>query len=1769
LAADGGTLSLAAAWSNAGKIVVNNSTLNLGGSFTTDGIGNIDRTGGTINLVGLLDNTDRRLSLDAVLGSWNLGAGGTLRKGKLVTSDGEALRVTGGTLEGLTLGETVGELTASATVQGNSGAFFVTGNLTFTNGSLLDLGNPMILDGDQTLGGDGEIRFRGSGGITNHHQTTFGPGLTIHRGDANSSDINMVGGSITNRGTIRSEVVGGRIRVTGNPGASFTNAIGGMVAAEGGTLTLLSAWSNAGQIAVNHGTLNLGGSFTTEGLGAYSRTAGTINLVGLLDNTGSTFALDATTGSWNLDVANSFDSPELRGGNLVTSGGAALVSKHNSGTLNGVTLGGAIGGVPASATVQSGSNLGLTVTGGLTFTNGSLVDLANNGGMTLVGDQTLGGDGEIRLRGAFGAISNNHQTTFGPGLTIRSDANTAAINMVSGSITNQGTIRAEAGQLLVAGNAGTSFTNAAGGVVAAAGGTLVFNDIFHQATTNYAAGTLTGGTWQAIGNSTLRITGADITTNAATIVLDGAGARLTRDAISTSALTNLATNAAAGNLTLRNGANRATAGSFTNNGSLTVGPASTFTTNGAFTQDNAASLAVEIGGAPASGQLGRLVTTGTAALDGALDVRRVSGYGPEPGLTFPILSFANRTGDFDVKTGLTVDGIQFFEAVYDATSLTLNSLAVPADLAFVSVSPPATIIPGQQVSVPYTVQNRTGTPVVGDWIDSLYLSADGLLDPSDVLLGRVEHQGGLAGNTSYMETLTAIVPALAEGDYRVIVLADSRRLVPQGNHANDAGGSAGTTALSVPLLSLGEAFSGTIAHGQDLYFRFDLAAGRDVRIAADYAAAPAAEFVQRYASLPDRATYDQAAPNLFDLHPRMLLVTPLAGRHYVLLHGREGSGAGQPFTIRADFAPLIVSTIAPNHGSNAGQATVKVTGSGFTPSTAVNLVSGATTRVATAVQFVDGSTLFATFDLKNLAPGAFDVQVLEAAQTAAAAGAFTVSSRAPGRVRTYVSSPGFVRPGTTAIVRIGYFNDGDTDLPAPLLTLRADNATLRFPGDGEFRGSELQVLGVNREGPAGILPPGFHGSTTLEFRALELRTETRGNPYRLNLFVVDSPNDLMDWDAQKEGSRPNHIPADAWDALWDNFITAAGPTVGDYQALMGGSATALSRLGIYTADPGRLFAFELLKADAAAPMPTLGAALDVSFPAPGLPLTLGRAFLQSISGRYGLGALGRGWMHDWETGLADDGQGNVTILSEGYPRLFVRQPNGTYAGALGDFGSLTLAAGVYRLRESDGSVTAFSLSGRLEYVEDRNGNRIAAGYTGSQLTSLTHANGTGLTLAYNTQGRLSQVADPAGRVVAYRYDAAGEHLLEVTDPAGTTQFSYLTGLGAAREHALASITFPDGANVFYDYDSRGRLVGQRRDGGADSFTLAYDAAGGMTLTDALGNATQFLLDEEAQVNQIRNPLGQLDQFRYDAAGQLVRAAAPGSAAASYRYDARGNLAGLVNPMGHRTEMGYDPTFNQLSRLQDARDNITTYSYDVRGNHKVTTYPDGTTEQSTYDSRGNLIRSVNRRGQAIDYTFDPRGLLTRKTFSDGSQVDYTYDAHGNLLTATDARGSTAFEYDAADRPTKVTYPGGRFLQYSYDAGGRRTRTVDQGGFAVNYAYDAAGRLAGLRDEGGAVIAAYAYNLAGRLTREDQGNGAFTTYEYDTAGQLLHLVHHAPGGSVSARFDYAYDVLGRVTSTTTLEGTTTYAYDAINSSLRSICLAAGALATSTMRSATGLR
>src|SRR5439155_19927447 len=72
---------------------------------------------------------------------------------------------------------------------------------------------------------------------------------------------------------------------------NLRNMPGGSITIAGGVLNLDGNWRNEGSISLGDAALFLGGTFSFDDLGAFSRTGGTVYLTGVLDNTGQTFTL--------------------------------------------------------------------------------------------------------------------------------------------------------------------------------------------------------------------------------------------------------------------------------------------------------------------------------------------------------------------------------------------------------------------------------------------------------------------------------------------------------------------------------------------------------------------------------------------------------------------------------------------------------------------------------------------------------------------------------------------------------------------------------------------------------------------------------------------------------------------------------------------------------------------------------------------------------------------------------------------------------------------------------------------------------------------------------------------------------------------------------------------------------------------------------------------------------------------------------------------------------------------------------------------------------------------------------------------------------------------------------------------------------------------------------------------------------------------------------------------------------------------------------------
>jgi hypothetical protein len=329
-------------WTNSSIISVTNSTVNLAGTFSLNQVGTFNRSGGTVNLTGTLNNTNTTLTLDGPGSSWVL-YNGAIRGGTLLATNGASLIAnSSGTLDGVTVN---GTLDVGNSI--NGGWLYIQNGLTL-NGTML-VGNPtngwygyVNFTQTETLSGNATVNFGNSGCcnalrlVNGSTMLTLGPNVVVqgHSGQVGSSPCCFGGPQnvvVLNQGLILANVNGGTIAVNGapvlNPGAmlmvsggslniNYLTNVTGLAASGGGTLTLngnynittpltlLNStltlngnWTNASTINVTNTTVNLGGAFTLANLGTFNRGNGTVNLTGILNNTNTTLTLDGTNNS--------------------------------------------------------------------------------------------------------------------------------------------------------------------------------------------------------------------------------------------------------------------------------------------------------------------------------------------------------------------------------------------------------------------------------------------------------------------------------------------------------------------------------------------------------------------------------------------------------------------------------------------------------------------------------------------------------------------------------------------------------------------------------------------------------------------------------------------------------------------------------------------------------------------------------------------------------------------------------------------------------------------------------------------------------------------------------------------------------------------------------------------------------------------------------------------------------------------------------------------------------------------------------------------------------------------------------------------------------------------------------------------------------------------------------------------------------------------------------------------------------------------------------
>lgn len=531
--------------------------------------------------------------------------------------------------------------------------------------------------------------------------------------------------------------------------------------------------------------------------------------------------------------------------------------------------------------------------------------------------------------------------------------------------------------------------------------------------------------------------------------------------------------------------------------------------------------------------------------------------------------------------------------------------------------------------------------------------------------------------------------------------------------------------------------------------------------------------------------------------------------------------------------------------------------------------------------------------------------------------------------------------------------------------------------------------------------------------------------------------------------------------------------------------------------------------------------VDIDLGGP-LPLRFVRRYAAFLSddGRVA-SPLGPNWMHDFELQLTLPDSETIEIIYFGGQVLRFTRDAGT-----GDWQltaplkvpfQLKLAGNQFRLMDPSrnrvyafGNNTAAPVSfGRLESIEDRNGNRLDIAYQlflgGSRtIDTITDSLGRTLTFSY-TNTELTGLSDGI-RTLSFGY--TGGNLTAATDALGqTTSYQYDTS--TSHGPLLTAIVRPEGNAPFTQtYDSNGR-VSQQQDAFGSPIDIALDTPepGQTTVTD-LDGSTVFDHDPFAGAAiEVQDRSGESARIGYDAASRPTAL-----------FDRNTGMAQGVTRRSHHPESG------KLASLTDAEGNTTTFSYQLQtqtfgaGAEQVSfnfynlvqiDYADGNNLLFLHDASGNVITFLNPLGVSTSLTYNNQGLRTAIQGPDGGILSLDYNADGTLRSRADgASDDTLYEYDALKRlirilPPQTGEPAPPEITISYDARDRITSITDARGQQTSYTYDGNDNLIAVQDPDGQTTQ-YNLDLLDEVNMITNRLGATRTRTFDALRRLASTI-----------------------------------------------------------------
>ena len=445
----------------------------------------------------------------------------------------------------------------------------------------------------------------------------------------------------------------------------------------------------------------------------------------------------------------------------------------------------------------------------------------------------------------------------------------------------------------------------------------------------------------------------------------------------------------------------------------------------------------------------------------------------------------------------------------------------PSDLIVQNVSHPDSVFLGYTIdSLKWIVRNNSSNAAQGISSDGMYLSATNILDSTATLIGiknKTINMLPLANDTLQAQPL---VTNVTEGSYKVFIKTDLLNNIVETNKDNNVGSPSGNIYVKVKQLPLNMLTPNTLGSIPRYYKLIipDSLNGSTILVSLksnDSLTSTNQMYIGK-GFIPSAAHFDYQYDKPNYGNQDIIITSVAAGNYYITTTKITATNPIQTISLKAVKLPFAVLNVQSSSGGNTGNVTVKISGSLFSNNMVAKLIGNTTTITASAVYFVNTTSVFATFNLAGNPLGIYDVTLTKPDTTIAAlAGGFSIVPANNGGLITGGGTNGIPGNGNNAgcdpnapsglnaqlvaeivlppkvfggwpfVIQINYSNPTNVDIAAQTRILYCINGfPIAFTAAGLANaGSSIYLELTEPGGPPGIIRAGGSGTITLYSKA--------------------------------------------------------------------------------------------------------------------------------------------------------------------------------------------------------------------------------------------------------------------------------------------------------------------------------------------------------------------------------------------------------------------------------------------------------------------------------------------------------------------------------------------------------------------------------------------------------------------------------------------------------------------------------------------------------------